>query len=75
MEETKKGKQAVTGFRVVSFHSKKTKDGDSVKVILEADVDNVGAGEHDLGDIFKALHIHQSSDTEVGLSVFMTEEE
>jgi hypothetical protein len=73
--EDKKSKQAVMGFKIVSFQSKKKKDGDSVKLILEADVDGVSAGDFDLGDIFKALHIHQSSDTEIGLSVFMTEEE
>lgn len=68
---TEATKQAVTGFRVVSYQVKKTKDGEVVKLLLEANVDAIGAGEHDMGDVLKALLHHQTGDTDVGLSVFM----
>jgi uncharacterized protein YqeY len=64
-------KQAVTGFRVVNFQVKKVKDGEVVKLLLEANVDSIGAGEHDMGDVLKALLHHQTGDTDVGLSVFV----
>jgi uncharacterized protein YqeY len=64
-------KQAVTGFRVVSYQVKKVKDGEVVKLLLEADVDAIGAGSYDMGDVLKALLQHQVSDTDVALSVFV----
>ena len=64
-------KQGVSGFKVVSYQVKKVKDGEVVKLLLEASVDAIGAGEHDMGDVLKALLHHQTSDTDVGLSVFV----
>lgn len=64
-------KQAVTGFKVLTFQVKKAKDSERVKIVLEADVDTVGAGEHDMGDVLKALLTHQTGDVDVGLSVFV----
>jgi hypothetical protein len=68
---TETAKQAVTGFKVVTFTVKKVKDGEVVKLLLEANVDSIGAGGHDMGDVLKALLHHQTGDTEVGLSVFV----
>lgn len=65
-------KQAVTGFNIVTFQVKKAKDTEKVKLVLEADIDNIGAGSRDMGDVLKALQHHMTGDTEVGLSVFMT---
>lgn len=64
-------KQAVTGFKVITFQVKKTKDNEKVKLVLEADVDAIGAGTHDMGDVLKALLNHQVGDSDVGLSVFV----
>ena len=65
-------KQPVTGFKVVSYGSKRTKTTQKFRVILEAEVDAVGMGENfDMGDFQKALLHHQDSEVEVALSVFM----
>ena len=64
-------KQAVTGFKVVTFQVKKTKDSEKVKLVLEADVDAIGSGEYDMGDVLKALLNHQTGDSDVGLSVYV----
>ena len=64
-------KQAVTGFNVLTFQVKKAKDTEKVKLVLEADIDSIGAGNYDMGDVLKALQHHMTGDTEVGLSVFM----
>lgn len=69
-EDTAK-KQAVTGFKVVSYGSKRTKTGQKFKLILEADVEEVGTGAYDMGDFQKALLHHQDSEVAVGLSVFV----
>ena len=69
-EETAK-KQAVTGFKVVSYSSKRSKTGQKFKVVLEADVEEVGLGAFDMGDFQKALLHHQDGETAVGLNVFM----
>lgn len=67
-------KQAVTGFKVKDFQVNKKKDGEIVKLVLVADVDSIGAGECDMGDVLKALLHHQTGDTDVGLSVFIQKE-
>jgi len=64
-------KQAVTGFQVVSFQVKKAKDGETVKLLLEASVDSIGAGTCDMGDVLKALLQHQTGEVDVGLSVLI----
>lgn len=66
-------KQAVSGFKVRDYQVKKAKDTEKVKLILEADVENLGAGNFDFGEILKALWSHQASETDIGLSVFMDE--
>lgn len=67
----KTNKQAVTGFKVLTFQVKKAKDSEKVKLVLEADVDTIGAGEYDMGDVLKALLTHQTGDVDIGLSVFV----
>lgn len=67
--------QAVSGFKVLNFQVKKAKDTERVKIILEADVDNIGAGNFDMGDVLKALLHHQTGDVDVGLSVFIEKSE
>ena len=71
MTETKVSKQSVTGFKVLTFQVKKSKDTEKVKLVLEADVDDIGAGEYDMGDVLKALLSHQTGDEDVGLAVFV----
>jgi ABC-type uncharacterized transport system ATPase subunit len=68
---TEASKQAVTGFKVSNFQVKKTKDSERVKLVLEADVGTIGAGEYDMVDVLKALLSHQTGDMDVGLSVFV----
>ena len=64
-------KQSVAGFRVVGFQSKNTKDGGKLRVVLEGPIDEIKAGEHDLGVILKSLSSHQEGETEVGLNLFV----
>ena len=64
-------KQSVTGFKVLTFHVKKSKDTEKVKLVLEADVDSIGCGANDMGDLLKAFLHHQTGDVDVGLSVFI----
>ena len=72
---TEPTKQAVVGFKVCDFQVKKKKDGEIVKLVLIANVDSIGAGECDMGDILKALLQHQVGDVDVGLSVLVQKEE
>ena len=71
MDESGSSKQSITGFKVLNFQVKKAKDTEKVKLVLEADVDNIGAGNNDMGDVLKALLHHQTGDVDVGLSVFI----
>ncbi len=64
-------KQSVTGFKVINFQSKTSKDTEKVRLVLEAEVDTMGAGTYDVGDILKALLHHQTGQIDVGLSVFV----
>lgn len=65
-------KQAVSGFKVCSISVKKVKDGEKLKLILEAPVENLSAGEFDVGDVMNSLTNHISGDTDVGLSIFIS---
>ena len=69
--ETVSKSQSVTGFKVLTFQVKKTKDSEKVKLVLEANVEDIGSGEFDMGDVLKALLNHQTGDSDVGLSVFI----
>lgn len=71
MSESNATKQSVTGFKVLSFSSRKTKDGEKIKVSIEGLVEDIGAGEKDIGDVLKALTFHQSGDVEIGLNLFV----
>ena len=64
-------KQAVVGFGVANFTLRKTKDNEKVRLVLEANVDAIGAGSKNLGDVLKALADHATGEVEVGLSLFM----
>ena len=70
MEES--NRQSVSGFKILSVQVKKAKDTEKVKLILEADIDDIGAGNYDMGDILKALVHHQSGEMDIGISVFVT---
>ena len=64
-------KQSISGFHIAGYSVKKTKDGEKIKLILEANVDDVGAGENDSGKVMSSLTNHLASDIEVGLSLFV----
>lgn len=64
-------KQSVTGFRVVNFKVKKSKEGEVVVLLLEGNVDSIGAGDCDMGDVLKALLTHQTGENDIGLSLFI----
>lgn len=64
-------KQSVTGFKVVSYASKRTKAAQKFRVVLEADVEEVGTGAFDMGDFQKALLHHQDSEVDISINVFM----
>jgi hypothetical protein len=66
-----KSKQAITGFKVVRYSVKRVKDSEKIVLLLEADVDDIGCGEYDMGDVQGALLNHRVSDSDVGLSLFM----
>ena len=74
MSEEKTKKQSIGGFKVVSYGSKKTKTSQKFRVILEADVEEVGTGAYNMGDFQKALLIHQDSEMPIGLNVFIKED-
>ena len=73
MTETKK--QSVTGFKIMKYDSRKARETEKFRIILEAEVDSIGCGEFKIGDLLGALQHHQSGDTDVGLSVFITTKE
>ncbi|MFA5024041.1 MAG: hypothetical protein WC523_03755 [Patescibacteria group bacterium] len=68
-------KQSVSGFQIVSFQVKKGKEKETVKLLLTCDVDSIGCGEYDVGDILKAFVAHQTGETDIGLSVFVEKKE
>ena len=63
--------QAVTGFKVVSYQVKRVKDSEKLRIVIEAEVDDIGCGPCDMGDFQKALLHHRVSDTDVGFSVLV----
>ena len=72
--ETTTTKQGVAGFKVKEYQVKKGKDTEKVKLILEANVEDIKSGEIDFGEILKALWSHQASETDVGFSLFISKE-
>lgn len=73
--ESEKTKQAVGGFKIVGYSVKKSKEGEKVRLVLEATVDEIACGEYNMGDVQGALLHHQVGDTEVGLSLFVDKKE
>ena len=73
MSDTYQGprKQAVTGFKILNYGSKKAKEGIRFRIVIEAELDSIGAGEFDMGAIQKALVTHQDSETDIGFSLLM----
>ena len=69
MSEVKK--QSVVGFKILKYDSRKARDSEKLRVILEVDLDDLGCGEHSVGDFLGALEHHKSGDTDVGFSLFM----
>jgi len=65
-------KVAVTGMKVVSYSVRRVKDTERLKLVLEADVDDVAA---DMGKVQKALLIHRVSDGDVGLTLLVKDED
>ena len=63
--------QAVTGFKVVSYGVRRVKDSEKLKIVIEADVSEIGCGDCDLGDVQKALLEHRVSDIDVGFTVIV----
>lgn len=64
-------KQSVNGFKIIGSTTKTTKEGEVVKLTIQASVDDITAGDKDLGKILKAFLDHQAGQTEIGLSVFI----
>lgn len=72
MSETKEvKKQAFTGFKIVKYDSRKARDTEKLRVILEAEVDDIGCGELKISDLLGAMQSHQSSETDIGFSLFV----
>ena len=44
---------------------------EKIRIVLEADIDDLGFGDKKLGDFLGALEHHKSSDTDVGFGLFM----
>lgn len=68
-------KQAVTGFKVIKYDVRRVRDSEKLRLILEADFDDISCGEFNMGDMQGALLIHRTGDTDIGLSVFMNNKE
>lgn len=66
-----KQKQSITGFKIKNYASKKTKTAQKFIIVLEAELEDIGAGEYDMGDFQKALLIHQDSEVAVSLGLFI----
>ena len=64
-------KQPITGFKVLKYDSRKARDTEKLRIILEVDIDDLGCGSKSVGDFLGALEHHKSSDTDVGFSLFM----
>ena len=68
-------KQSVTGFKVLNYQIKKEKETEKVKLVLEANVEDIKAGNFDFGEVLKALWAHQAGENDVGFSLFMNKSE
>ena len=64
-------KQAITGFKIMKYDSRKAKDTEKIRIILEAEVDTITYGEFNIGDVLDAFQHHQSGETDIGLTVFI----
>ena len=62
-------RQAVTGFKVLKFTVKKAKETEILQLSLEADIENIGAGGLNMGDVLRALLHHQTGDYDIGIAV------
>ena len=71
MDENTAKKQSVSGFKILGYSVKKSKDTEKIKLILEAEVDGISAANCNMGEIMKALLDHQVGDVDVGLSLFV----
>jgi len=71
MSEGKVSTQSVGGFKVVNYSVKKGKEDERVRLVLEASVDEISAGECDMGEVMKALLDHATGDTAISLSLFV----
>ena len=67
-------KQSVKGFKVVRYSVKRVKDAEKLVLVLEADIDDVGCGNYNMGDVLGAMLNHRVSDTDVGFALFMNSE-
>ena len=63
--------QSVAGFQVVTYTIKKGKETEKLKLVLEAEVDDISSGEYNMGDVMKALLDHASGESAVTLRLFM----
>jgi hypothetical protein len=70
MSDTAK-KQAFTGFKIIKYESRKAKDSEKLKIILEAELDSVGCGEYSVSDLLGAMEYHKSGDADIGFSLFV----
>lgn len=64
-------KQAVPGFKVVNVNVKKGKETEKVKLILEANVEDISAGEFEVGDVINSLMNLMTAEQDIGISVFI----
>lgn len=66
-----KAKQAFTGLKILKYDSRKARETEKLRIILEVDLDELGCGSKSVGDFLGALESHKSGDTNVGFSLFM----
>jgi len=63
--------QSVGGFKVVTYTMKKGKESEKLRLVLEAEVDEITSGQYDMGDVMKAFLDHATGESAVALRVFM----
>ena len=68
-------KQGITGFKVIKYDVRRAKDSEKLRLILEADFDDISCGNFNMGDMQGALLLHRVGDTDVGLNLFMKSDE
>jgi len=64
-------RQAVPGFKVVNVNVKKGKETEKLKLISEANIEDIGAGQFDVGDVINSLMNHMTAEQDLGISVFI----